>query len=54
MHFTYFKAISMVKNKKNLWGGLVYFPSNHNNNQNRNQFACLSFVVDPLNFDNSK
>ena len=51
MHFTYFKAISMVKNKKNLWGvGLFRL----GNNQNRNQFACLSFVVDPLNFDNSK
>ena len=53
MHFTYFKAISMVKNKKNLWGGGVgLFPLG--NNQNRNQFACLSFGIDPLNFDNSK
>ena len=25
-------------------------PSTHGNNQNRNKFACLSFIVDPLNW----
>ena len=46
MHFTYFETISIVKTKKNLGGGEVgLFPLG--NNQNRNQFACLSFGVDP-------
>ena len=46
IHFTYFEAISMVKTKKNRWGGL----SSPGKNQNRNQFTFLSFWVDPLNW----
>ena len=38
--------ISLEKTKKNQGAGL----SPPGNNQNRNQFACLSFGLDPLNW----
>ena len=38
--------LDLTKTKKNQGGGL----SPPGNNQNRNQFACLSFGVDPLNW----
>ena len=46
LHFSYFEATSMGKTKKN-WRGGVFI---HGNKQNRNQVACLSFRVDPLNW----
>ena len=46
IHFTYFKAISLVKTKKNR--GVVYLPPGKN--QNRVQFVFLSFGVAPLNW----
>ena len=46
IHFTYFKAISLVKTKKNR-GGWSISPGK---NQNRIQFVFLSFGVAPLNW----
>ena len=46
IHFIYFEAISSVKTKKNRGVGL----SPPGSNRNRNQFVCLSFGVNPLNW----
>ena len=46
LHFTHLEAISLVKTKKNRGDSL----SSPGKKQNRNQFVCLSFGVDTLNW----
>ena len=47
IHFTYFEAIFLVKNKRKAGMGGLSPPAK---NRNRNRFVFLSFGVDPLNW----